>query len=220
MPRLIDISLPVYPEGHMHSPHIYPTSRITPVLTPDMPGSAGRTTRKFDGLLHTGTHVNAPEHFVKGGRQIQDIPLETFMGEALVVDLTHRAPGGTITGADLEQACAGKLKPHDRLLVRTNWNKNYGSDFYFRDTPLLSPEASQWLVDREVLLFGRDFLGSTPDEKEYEAERIMLAGGVIDIIALDNLDQITVERVTLIAFPIKLIGAEAAWCRAVVSHPD
>jgi len=98
--------------------------------------------------------------------------------------------------------------------------KNYGGDVYFRDTPLLSPGASQWVVDHEVLLFGRDFLGSTPDEKEYEAERILLTGGVIDIIALDNLDQITVDRVTLIAFPIKLVGAEAAWCRAVAVHPD
>jgi len=220
MARIIDISMPVYAEFRVHSPELYAPSEITAVLTPEMAGSAGRTTRKFDGLLHTGTHVNAQEHFVKGGKQIQDIPLEVFMGEALVADVSHRAPRGTITAADLEEACAGKLRPRDRLLLRTNWNKNYGGDVYFTDTPVMSPQAARWLVDHDVILFGRDFLGIAPDDHELRAERIMLGAGIVDIIHLDNLDQITVDRVTLIAFPIKLVGVEAAMCRAVVLHPD
>lgn len=220
MPRIVDISMPVYAEFRMHSPELYGASEISAVLTPEMPGSAGRTTRKFNGLLHTGTHVNAQEHFIQGGKQIQHIPLAVFMGEALVADVSHRAPRGRITAADLEQACAGKLRPRDRLLLRTNWNKNYGSDVYFTDTPVMSPGAAQWLADHDVMLFGRDFLGIAPDDHELNAERIMLGAGIVDLIHLDNLDEITVDRVTLIAFPIKLVGVEAAMCRAVVLHPD
>lgn len=219
MPRIIDISLPIYAEFRIHSPQLYRPSEITTVLTPEMAGSAGRTTRSFNGLLHTGTHINAQEHFVKGGKQIQDIPLEVFMGEALVADVSHRVPRGVVTAADLEEACAGKLRPRDRLLLRTNWNKNYGTDSYFADTPVMSTEAAQWVVDHDVMLFGRDFLGVAHEDHELLAERI-LGEAIVDIIHLDNLDQITVDRVTLIAFPVKFVGVEAAMCRAVVIHPD
>ena len=82
----------------------------------DAPEGAGQVVRGVHMRLHAGSHIDAPEHNVKGGKQVQDLPLEMFAGDAVVADLRHRVPGGAITAADLEKAAAG-VKKGERLPV-------------------------------------------------------------------------------------------------------
>src|SRR6202167_6595782 len=67
----------------------------------DAPGGAGQIVRGVHMRLHAGSHVDAPEHMVKGGKQLHELPIETFAGDAVIADLRHRVPGKAITADDL-----------------------------------------------------------------------------------------------------------------------
>src|SRR5215831_19226932 len=69
----------------------------------DAPEGAGQIVRGVHMRLHAGSHIDAPEHNVRGGKQVQDLPLETFAGEAVIADLRHLVPGGAVTAAELEK---------------------------------------------------------------------------------------------------------------------
>src|SRR5437762_8493398 len=84
----------------------------------DAAGGAGQIVRGVHMRLHAGSHVDAPEHFVKGGKQIHELPLDTFIGPAVVADVRHRMPGGGISADDLEKAAGADLKKGERILLR------------------------------------------------------------------------------------------------------
>src|SRR5262245_37622625 len=73
----------------------------------DAPGGAGQIVRGVHMRLHAGSHVDAPEHNVRGGTQIHQLPLELFIGDAIVADLRDKMPSQAITEADLERPIGG-----------------------------------------------------------------------------------------------------------------
>jgi arylformamidase len=76
----------------------------------DAPGGAGQIVRGVHMRLHAGSHVDAPEHNVRGGTQIHQLPLELFMGDAIVADLRDKLPGKPITAKDLERTVGGRIR--------------------------------------------------------------------------------------------------------------
>lgn len=215
--RLIDISVDI--PSKMEMPATYGDSEVVVVLTPDMPDSHGRTTRKMMGILHTGTHIDGPEHLIPGGKQISDFPLEQFYGEAVVADVRHRGPGEEITVEDLDKAVAGKLKPGDMLLIRTGrtgWSRRTDKDSYYAGSPYLAKDVGSWCVEKGVKLLGADCRPNKKGDTSYNSEKELLQNGILYLKNIDNLDEIRQDRVTLVAFPIKFIGTEAAMTRAVV----
>src|SRR4029077_18638876 len=88
----------------------------------DAPGGAGQIVRGVHMRLHAGSHVDAPEHNVRGGTQIHQLPLELFIGEAIVADLRDKMPAKSITESDLDGAIGTRVKRGDRVLLRTDHN--------------------------------------------------------------------------------------------------
>src|SRR6516164_8077634 len=104
----------------------------------DAPEGAGQIVRGVHMRLHAGSHIDAPEHNVRGGKQVQDLPLETFAGDAVIADLRHLVPGGAVTAAELENAVGAVIRRGDRLLMRTDVNKTYMRDDWMRRAPYLT----------------------------------------------------------------------------------
>src|SRR5437764_10893153 len=96
----------------------------------DAPGGAGQIVRGVHMRLHAGSHVDAPEHNVRGGTQIHQLPLALFIGDAIVADLCDKMPGKPITEADLARTIGARIQRGDRVLLRTDHNNAYdgGSD--------------------------------------------------------------------------------------------
>jgi arylformamidase len=220
--RILDISLELY-EG---IPLAVPAGsardlafRLEVLKEYDAPGGAGQIVRGLHMRLHAGTHVDVPLHFVKGGLPLAEVPLETFVGEALVADLSHKGFNEPITVADLERAVGSSLRRGDRLLLRTDWSERYGEADWREGSPYLSPEAIDWCIARGPLLVGMDFLhakdGPSTPCPEYTL-RGFLEHGIIVLSYLNHLKQIRQERVTLVALPLSLAGAEASPVRAIV----
>jgi arylformamidase len=185
----------------------------------DAPGGAGQIVRGVHMRLHAGSHIDAPEHNVKGGKQVQDLPLETFAGDAVIADLRHLVPGKAITADELEKAVGTVIQPGDRLLLRTDVNKTYMIDDWMKRSPYLRSDGTRWCIAKGVVLVGYDFYHGV-DEPEaprvFNASRTLSEAGIVTLPYLNNLDRVTGQRVTLLALPLKLVGAEASPVRAVL----
>ena len=161
--------------------------------------------------VHTGTHVEAPLHFLADGAPLDTVELERFVGPALVVELEGEAvTAAALTGLEIPAGTA-------RLLVKTansaRWAAGWGA--FDERYVALTPDAAAWLVERGVRLVGIDHLSIQLYEDDGETHRILMRAGVAILEGL-NLDGIEPGEYTLVAAPIRLAGTEAAPARAVL----
>ena len=224
MQKLIDISLELDARNfHMRTPAGFKRDmqfEVEVIKDFDAAGGAGQIVRGVHMRLHAGSHVDAPEHFVKGGKQIHQLPLETFYGPAVIADVRHRMPSGGITAADLDKAVGADLQPGERLLLRTDCNVDYdGSMEWQKRSPYLTNDAIDWCLERRVVIVGFDMYhgADAPDSPVvFNTSLRFQKAGVVTMPYLKNLGAISKKRVTLIALPLKMIGVEASPIRAVV----
>ena len=221
---LIDLSLELDPKHFaMRTPAGFKKDmqfEMEVIKEHDAPGGAGQIVRGVHMRLHAGSHVDAPEHNVRGGTQIHQLPLDLFIGDAIVADLRDKLPSKSITAADLEQRVGTKIKKGDRLLLRTDHNNTYdgGSEKWMTESPYLTIGATMWCIEKGVVIVGYDFYHGNDEPKSprvFHNSRTLSEHGVITMPYLKNLDRISKERFTLIGFPLNLINAEASPIRAV-----
>lgn len=161
---------------------------------------------------HTGTHVDAPDHFLNNGITVENLSLDLLVGRVYVL---HLPDVDMITASVLMDA---EIPPRTRrLLFKTRnseiWAKG-GQDFQ-TDFVGLSVDAAELLVDRNVRLVGIDYLSIAPFKMGKPVHSILLDAGVVIIEGLD-LSQVSQGRYTLHCLPLKLGGAEGAPTRAVL----
>ncbi|MEP7356468.1 MAG: cyclase family protein [Anaerolineales bacterium] len=164
--------------------------------------------------VHTGTHVDAPRHFIADGTGVDTLPLDVLTGRALVI---HLPKADRITAAVLDKA---KIPPRTRrLLIRTRnslWWQTPGGDFH-TDFVGVAADAAQWLVDHKVELIGVDYLSVAPWKESYDTHRILLFAGIVVVEGL-NLHNIKPGRYTLTCLPLKLEGCDGAPARAILQN--
>lgn len=211
MSALIDISVAISPDLPIWpgSPDISLTRR----LDLEKGDIANDTTIQFS--VHTGTHVDAPSHFVPGGYSVEQMPLDVLVGEAIVVDLSDVdvVTPEVLDGLNLPDGV-------ERLLIRTRnsqlWEqqvKEFQTDFV-----ALTAEAAQWVVDKGIRLIGVDYLSVQRFYDSPDTHLNLLNADVIIIEGL-NLATVTPGCYELICLPIKLKGVEGAPARALLrSH--
>jgi arylformamidase len=221
---LIDLSLELDPKHFaMRTPAGFKKDmqfEMEVIKEHDAPGGAGQIVRGVHMRLHAGSHVDAPEHNVPGGTQIHQLPLDLFIGDAIVADLRDKLPSKSITAADLEQRVGTKIKKGDRLLLRTDHNNTYdgGSEKWMTESPYLTIGATMWCIEKGIVIVGYDFYHGNDEPKSprvFHNSRTLSEHGIITMPYLKNLDRIGEERFTLIGFPLNLINAEASPIRAV-----
>ena len=225
--KIIDISLELDPRNFaMRTPAGFTRDlqfAMEVLKEHDAPGGAGQIVRGVHMRLHAGSHVDAPEHNVVGGTQIHQLPLETFIGDAIVADLRDKLPSKAITAKDLRNAVDNRIRKGDRLLLRTDHNNTYdgGSEKWMTQSPYLTIDATMWCIEKGVVIVGYDFYhgNDEPDApRVFHNSRTLSEHGVITMPYLKNLDRIEKDRFTLIGLPLNVIGAEASPVRAVAVY--
>lgn len=221
--KLIDISLPLDARTfHMRTYKGFKKDMQfeVEVIKAYEDGGYGQIVRGAHMRLHAGTHVDAPSHMIKGAPDLEEIPLHSYFGDAIIADVRHRGGGEAITPQDLEQAVGDIILPGDRLLLRTDQNQKYdGSPEWMKRAPYVNEAATSWCIEKRIALIGFDFYhGATgPGENEHPTRVGDYArAGIITMPYICNLDKISKRRVMLIAFPLNIIGVEASPVRAVV----
>ena len=165
---------------------------------------------------HTGTHVDAPIHFVKGGRALDQLSIERFVGEAVVLDFSDIQAGGEITRADLRKRGA-RVKRGDIVLLYTGLSRKWGDQRARKTITYLSGDAARWLVGRGVKAVGIDYLSVEKfGAKVPVAHVTLLSHGIPIIESLNkNLSRLVGRRVLFFCLPIKVRGCDGGPARAI-----
>ncbi len=165
----------------------------------------------FHSIVHVGTHCDAFAHVIKGAKTMDEIPLDTYVGEAVIVD----APIGDNQEIPASVLESYDIKPGDIVLIRTKYSALWGQPEYVDKAPYFSKELATKLVELKVKAVGMDSL--SPDKVEDTISPIhnILMGNEIPIIEnLNNLDKIEVTRVLFAAAPILIDKADGGFARA------
>lgn len=167
---------------------------------------------------HTGTHVDAQKHFFADGQGVDKEPLDKFIGESVILDLSKISVGSGITDADLGNY-SKIVKENDILLLYTGTSDKWKTDENVRSNfTYLEPSAADWIVDHEIKCVGIDTLSVEKyGSKEGLSHKKLLSNGVGIIENLNsNLKKIIGIRMFLICMPLPLEGVDGAPTRAIV----
>jgi len=213
--KIIDLTMLIEEGMQTFASHCHPIVEITQL---GRHGIENRETKKIVLGTHTGTHIDAPRHFIKDGKTIEFIQLEQINGNATVVDFSSCKDKTEITINDLKKELEGYSC--ERIVLRFDWDiKALGSSRYYKDHPYLSESAATWLVERGCKLIALDT--PQPDnpengfgtEKDAPVHKILLSNNVIIAEYLVNLSQITHKTIQLIVAPIKIKDGDGAPAR-------
>lgn len=177
----------------------------------------GWNARTLHLYSHAGTHMDAQTHFAAGDETIDQIPLKSCMGNAIVVDVPDLKPGDLITLAHLGLV-RGTFLRGDSLLLRTGWSQYVDNPVVYRDgLPRISDELAHWIVSAGVNILGVEPPSVTDVNNLDELTRIhqiLLRNRVTIVEGLTNLDQLTQPRFFFAALPLKVQGGDGCPCRA------
>ncbi len=210
--RIVDLTMtypdvPVYP-GH---PEVK-TTKLTSF------GVDGKEISRLDLGTHSGTHIDAPRHYIEGGATVENIPLDVLCGPASLVNLSFLNPSG-VTYADIV-ANAGFVE-EDRILFRFDGEKRLGDMAYYRDQPWLTEEVAQWLINRGCKLIGLDT--PMPDAwaniDTMPIHKMLLGAGIVIVEYLVNLSAIKSDTFDLIVAPLKIREGDGAPARCFAICP-
>jgi len=167
---------------------------------------------------HVGTHLEAPFHYLQAGKDISQVPLERLVGEALILDFTHKRDGEAIS-LDEIQACRDRLRPGDIVLIRTGASAHYRTG-RAHERPYLTAEAVEWLIGQGIACLGTDASGIEPRGSDRQVNHLALFTHDIPLIEfLNSLDQLRSERVMLFILPWNIAGTEASPVRVIAIEP-
>ncbi len=167
---------------------------------------------KLETGSHVGTHVDAPLHFIVGGKSAEQLDLGILIGPAVVVELPDCA---SITATDL---AALDLPPQtERLLLKTRNSRLWarGVTVFTDDFVALTADAAEWVVDNGIKLVGVDYLSVQRYQDGPDTHRILLGADVVVLEGL-NLSAVSAGSFALICLPLRLVGADGAPARAVL----
>lgn len=160
---------------------------------------------------HTGTHIDAPLHFLPGALSVDQLPVDVLVGPALVVEM---AVDQEITAADLEAAA---IRPEtERLLFKTRNSRLLDDEDFRRDFVYLTLDAARWLVERGVRLVAIDYLSvEQMDAQPNIVHETLLRADVVIVEGVD-LRQVAPGSYLLACLPLKIESADGSPVRAVL----
>lgn len=178
--------------------------------------TVGRNVKKITFGSHTGTHMDAPAHFVKGGSDIASIPLEKLMGPVSIIDVTHLGPRGAVT---LEMV--QKIKISERMIFHFGWAKHYNTEQFYKEWPHVALDAAEYLVKHGMFMIAMDT--PSPDDpgvpftspQNSPVHKYLLHQQVIIVEYLANLAAVRdAEGWNISVMPLKLKHSDGSPVRA------
>lgn len=168
---------------------------------------------------HTGTHLDAPFHFIKNGIKIHQIPLTRLIGKAILIKIkkTNNMP---ITKSDITQfeKNNGTIPDNSSIFFYTKWQQNLKKNYYFTENPGLGVSAAEYLATKKINLVGIDSpsidLGK---DQSFSVHHILSKNNILIVENLANLDKITSKKFNFTILPLKLKDATGSPVRAVAS---
>ena len=166
---------------------------------------------------HTGTHLDAPYHFLEKGSKIHEISLKKLVSNAVLIK-SRKKRNETITKTDIQkfEKKHGKIESFSSVVFWTGWQRNLQKDSYFTKNPGLSVSAANYLASKKIGLVGIDSpsidLGT---DFKFPVHHIFAKKGMLIVENLANLEKIKSSKFHLVVLPLKLKGATGSPVRAI-----
>jgi kynurenine formamidase len=224
--RVIDLSQPLSRESQLH-PFFAPTQILRHIQHSDAaPGDPSFNAEVIITSNHAATHVDAFGHYQPGGASLQEMPLGTFCGEAICIDVREYPRGHDVTAAEVAQALersGQELRAGDIVLFCSDhYNRTAGTPAFLDGFCGISAEAVHWLADRKVKIFGVETI--SPDlvylTDRYPTHRACAERGLTHYENLNNLVDVLGRRLEFYGFPLRLETAYGSPVRAVAIVDD
>jgi arylformamidase len=169
---------------------------------------------KITIYTHTATHIDAPIHIIKSARTLDELPIDKFMGKAIVIDCKHLA-GKYITLEFLKQF-EDKIKKVEFILFNSGWSSKWKTEAYFEGFPTLTAEAAIWLTTFNLKGIGLDSISLDPvADLNLPNHKIVLAKEILIIENMTNLDSLPNGDFIFQCFPLKIEKADGSPVRAM-----
>jgi arylformamidase len=163
---------------------------------------------------HTGTHIDAPAHMLTDGPTLDELEVEQFIGRAIILDFSNLSQK-VIELKDIV-IYEEKIKKADFIIIKTGWDKYWGSKNYYKKFPALSDEAAQWIVEFKLKGIGIDAISvDAMDSVKFTVHKTLLHNRIIIIENLTNLSAIEKESFILSVMPLKNKLADGSPVRAI-----
>ena len=166
---------------------------------------------------HTGTHMDAPYHFLEKGAKIHEISLKKLVSEAVLIK-SKKKGGESITKIDIQkfEKKHGKIASFVSVIFYTGWQRNLQKKYYFEKNPGLSVSAAKYLASKKINLVGID----TPSidlgtNSKFSVHQIFAKKGMLVVENLANLEKIKPAKFHLVVLPLKLKSTTGSPVRAI-----
>ena len=169
----------------------------------------GSNESKLEMESHTGSHADAPFHFLQKGKKIDEVLLEKFFGDCVVLDFCNAGPA--INESHLK-AKSGMVKKGDIVLLKSKRKQSASFDF---DFTYLDKSGAAFLASLKINAVGIDSLGIERNQKNHETHKILLQKEIIIFEGLE-LARVAQGRYKFYGFPLKIKNADASPIRAVL----
>ena len=166
---------------------------------------------------HTGTHMDAPYHFLEKGAKIHEISLKKLVSEAVLIK-SKKKGGESITKIDIQkfEKKHGKIADFSSVIFYTGWQRNLQKKYYFTKNPGLSVSAAKYLASKKINLVGIDSpsidLGK---DSKFSVHQIFAKKGMLIVENLASLEKIKSSKFHLVVLPLKLKNATGSPVRAI-----
>ena len=166
---------------------------------------------------HTGTHMDAPHHFLEKGEKIHEISLKKLVSSAVLIK-SRKKSNESITKTDIQkfEKKHGKITGFSTVIFCTGWQRNLQKDYYFTKNPGLSVSAAKYLASKKISLVGIDSpsidLGT---DSKFSVHHVFSKKGILIVENLANLEKIRFPKFRLVVLPLKLKGATGSPVRAI-----
>ena len=166
---------------------------------------------------HTGTHMDAPHHFLEKGAKIHEISLKKLVSEAVLIQ-SRKKSNESVTKTDIQkfEKKHGKIDGFSSVIFLTDWKKKLQKKYYFTKNPGLSVLAAKYLASKKISLVGIDSpsidLGT---DSKFSVHQIFAKKGMLIVENLANLEKIKSSKFHLVVLPLKLKNATGSPVRAI-----
>lgn len=160
---------------------------------------------------HTGTHMDAPLHFIRNGKSLDRMPLDATMGPARVLEIRHRE------AVTVEEIRGKRIRAGERILFKTrNSRRSWKTDRFDEDFIYVSKEAAAFLAEKKVKTVGIDYLSVGGFKKDGVETHHALLGAGIWVVEGMNLAKIRPGNYEMICLPMKVLNSDGAPSRALL----
>jgi arylformamidase len=207
--KIYDISLPISPTMPVWPGD--PAVVLEKVSSMDI--GAHDNVSRLACSVHTGTHVDAPHHFLNDHRTVESLALDILVGPAQVIQIPQDVK---VVNAEVLKKAALPVGT-ERLLLKTSnsllWERSENT--FFTGFVGISTDGADWLVRYGIKLVGIDYLSVAPYHQSIPTHRALLTAGIIIVEGLD-LSAINPGNYSLYCLPLKLVGSDGAPARVIL----